>query len=222
MIRKALLGCVAVAAVSLALPVQAATNLVLNGDFELGNTAFSSDYAYSVDTTPPAVYDVDDDPNDGHPAFTSFGDHTSGAGKMMIVNGSEVPGQRVWYQNNVSVTANTTYFFWAWIASAHPTSPAQLKFSINGTEIGSTFMAPATTGNWQKFYTPWNSGANTTADIALVNQNTDFSGNDFALDDLGLSTSVPEPATWAMMIIGFGGVGSVLRRQRRSHLLQVA
>jgi hypothetical protein len=25
---------------------------------------------------------------------------------------------------------------------------------------------------------------------------------------------VPEPATWAMMILGFGGVGAILRRKR--------
>ncbi|HEX7947292.1 MAG TPA: PEPxxWA-CTERM sorting domain-containing protein, partial [Phenylobacterium sp.] len=25
---------------------------------------------------------------------------------------------------------------------------------------------------------------------------------------------VPEPATWAMMILGFGGIGAVLRRRR--------
>jgi len=27
-------------------------------------------------------------------------------------------------------------------------------------------------------------------------------------------TAVPEPATWAMMILGFGAAGSVLRRRR--------
>jgi hypothetical protein len=34
--------------------------------------------------------------------------------------------------------------------------------------------------------------------------------------------AVPEPATWAMMIIGFGGVGATLRNRRRSAMLQVA
>ena len=35
--------------------------------------------------------------------------------------------------------------------------------------------------------------------------------------------SVPEPATWAMMLVGFGGIGMAMRRQRRSRrLAQVA
>jgi hypothetical protein len=29
------------------------------------------------------------------------------------------------------------------------------------------------------------------------------------------TTTVPEPATWALMIVGFGGVGALLRRSRR-------
>jgi hypothetical protein len=33
----------------------------------------------------------------------------------------------------------------------------------------------------------------------------------------GIAAVVPEPATWAMMIIGFGGVGAMMRR-RRGHL----
>ena len=37
-----------------------------------------------------------------------------------------------------------------------------------------------------------------------------------------LQSAVPEPATWAMMILGFGGVGALLRHQRRSPLAAVA
>jgi hypothetical protein len=29
-----------------------------------------------------------------------------------------------------------------------------------------------------------------------------------------VQASVPEPATWAMMILGFGGVGALLRHRR--------
>jgi hypothetical protein len=35
---------------------------------------------------------------------------------------------------------------------------------------------------------------------------------------LDIASAIPEPATWAMMIIGFGGVGSALRSARRRRL----
>ncbi|MEW5687395.1 MAG: PEPxxWA-CTERM sorting domain-containing protein [Pseudomonadota bacterium] len=35
-------------------------------------------------------------------------------------------------------------------------------------------------------------------------------------DGSGIAVGVPEPATWAMMILGFGGVGATLRRRRAS------
>jgi hypothetical protein len=36
----------------------------------------------------------------------------------------------------------------------------------------------------------------------------------FASDSANVGNGVPEPATWAMMIIGFGGVGALMRRRR--------
>lgn len=35
-------------------------------------------------------------------------------------------------------------------------------------------------------------------------------------------TAVPEPATWGLMLLGFGGLGMVLRRRRRPGLAQIA
>ncbi len=40
-------------------------------------------------------------------------------------------------------------------------------------------------------------------------------GGTLAYIDVGRPGGVPEPATWTMMIVGFGGLGAVLRRQRR-------
>jgi hypothetical protein len=34
--------------------------------------------------------------------------------------------------------------------------------------------------------------------------------------------AVPEPATWAMMLIGFGGIGSALRRRKVKPAVQFA
>ena len=49
--------------------------------------------------------------------------------------------------------------------------------------------------------------------------------NNFAVDTLIFSSNaVPEPATWAMMLLGFGAAGTALRRGRRrkGELLQIA
>lgn len=206
------------ATVALATSVQAAPNLVTNGDFSAGNSGFGSDYGFSPGNgQPPAIYDVGTNPNAIHPSWTSFGDHTTGSGNMMIVNGSETPKAQVWFESGITVDPNTVYHFSTWIASSYPVSPGMLDFSINGVAIGPTFTASTTTGVWQLFQASWNSGANTTADIALVNQNLAFTGNDFALDDIALSTSapgVPEPTSWALMILGFAGAGAALRRRK--------
>ncbi len=40
-------------------------------------------------------------------------------------------------------------------------------------------------------------------------------GNSFEFDNLaGVIGGVPEPTTWTMMILGFGGIGALLRRRR--------
>ena len=43
------------------------------------------------------------------------------------------------------------------------------------------------------------------------------SGNSFEFDTLAArSAGVPEPAAWGLMILGFGGIGAVLRRRRQT------
>jgi hypothetical protein len=42
------------------------------------------------------------------------------------------------------------------------------------------------------------------------------------LDDVSLRAAVPEPATWAMMILGFGAIGLTLRGGRRRQIVATA
>ena len=43
-----------------------------------------------------------------------------------------------------------------------------------------------------------------------------------ALDNVSVMAAVPEPATWAMMIIGFGAAGSMVRSSRRRNAFSAA
>jgi len=169
------------------------TNVVTNGDFSAGNTGFTSSYTNKTTNNPngtnlfvEGTYAVDVNPNAYHTSFTQFGDHTTGSGKMLIVNGASVPNVTVWKQN-ITILANTDYVFSVWATSATPTNPAILQFSINGSPLGSTITPSASLpdGTWQYFTATWNSGATSgSVPIALVNQNIIASGNDFAIDDI--------------------------------------
>lgn len=172
-------------------------SVVSNGNFSSGNTGFTSQYAYRAvgDGGPngccgvlsaEGVYGVNTNPRNVHTSFASFTDHTSGSGQMLIVNGSPTNNLTVWTQN-ITVIANTDYVFSVWVTSASPANPAQLQFSINGSQLGTTIVpAAVANGTWQFFTTTWNSGSisGNNIPIALVNKNIVANGNDFAIDDI--------------------------------------
>ena len=165
-----------------------ATNLIANGDFSLGNTIFSSSYVYGTGGTygllsSEGQYAIAVNPNLTHINFANFGDHTTGTGNMMVVNGSSTPNVNIWCQT-ISVIPNTDYDFSAWGATCVASNPAILQFSINGVLIGTPLALPTATGVWTPFHATWNSGSNTSISICITDQATALSGNDFAIDDI--------------------------------------
>jgi hypothetical protein len=199
-----------------------AQNLFTNGDFSGGNVGFTSAYTFNATNLVGAgTYSVGTNPGPfNSPNWTSYGDHTSGTGNMMVVNGADVPGVSVWSQTVSGLTPNTDYFFSTWVASILSANPAELQFSVNGNPFGSIFTASPIEGQWNQWTATWNSGSSTSATFSLLNQNTNFFGNDFTLDDFSLTTqdpggtniSAPEPGTlalFAMPLLGF------LKRRRK-------
>ena len=164
-------------------------NLVSNGDFSAGNVGFTSSYTYAPPPSTTLIegnYSVYTDPFGVHTGFTSMGDHTTGTGSMMILNGGPTPTD-VWCET-IPVTPNTDYDFSAWIANCSsvtviPNVPI-LQFKINGVLIGTPYTVTSTPGVWTNFFSVWNSGVNTTATICIYDANTTAAGNDFALDDI--------------------------------------
>ena len=163
---------------------EAKTNLIANGDFEAGNKSFTTSYTYTTGSlVPEGYYSVDFNPNKHHASFSACVDHTTGKGKMMIVNGNTIAKSKIWGQK-ITVLPNKDYAFYAYVTPVHSNNPPILQFSINGVILGEPYKSPATTCQWNKFYAIWNSGSNTTADINIINQNIEANGNDFAIDDI--------------------------------------
>ena len=52
---------------------------------------------------------------------------------------------------------------------------------------------------------------------AIVGAQFQSTGNSFEFDNLASIAAVPEPASWAMMLLGFGALGTMLRRRRNGH-----
>jgi hypothetical protein len=206
-----------------------AQNLVTNGDFEAGNTGFTSGYAFApAANTDEGQYTVRSNPFPWNGLFKSAADHTSGAGLMFVGNGSPVDGSVVWSSGSIGVAANTDYFFEAFVmnvccSSPFPgNSPSILEFLVQGSateSLGTATTDLALAGTWEGLSKSWNSGANTSVVLSLINRNTARGGNDFAIDDVFLGTSstvtpVPEPETYALMLLGLGAVGAVARRRK--------
>lgn len=201
-----------------------AQNLIANGDFSAGATGFSSTYSTTVDgttanqgsyaaTTNPALL--------CSVCFPAIGDHTTGAGNMLFVDSAGTNPGYFWSQT-FAVTANTLYDFSIWATSLGSTGeiPA-LRVAANGASILGPIALPYTTGvtatTWNNYTGTWSSGAATSVTLEFFSANLGYSFNDFAIDDASftaVAAGVPEPATWAMMIGGFGLMGASLRRRK--------
>ncbi len=166
-------------------------NLVFNGDFELGNTGFFTNYLYNATSLwNEGTYWVGPNAAIVHSNFVGT-NHTPPPGvNFMVINGSGIPGTVVWSQT-INTVPGINYIFSAWISSVVAANPAQLQFYINGIALGPIFSAPNALNVWVEYFQIWNSAGNTIATISLVNQTTILSGNDFGVDDIYFAPVVP-------------------------------
>jgi hypothetical protein len=185
-----------VAALILVAATQPAKNLVVNGDFEKGNTGFTTAYSFSTtDISSAGYYTIGTNPSKAPGAYGdwgNFGDHTTGTGNMMIVNGSNPNSLLVW-QEVVSVKPSTNYIFAYWGADVDQNSSSlpSLVLNINDKRVGSPAVFPKNSpdagGKWQLYTFKWSSGSSTHARLAIFDLNTSGPANDFALDDISFT-----------------------------------
>ena len=173
-------------------------NLLLNADFEQGNTGFTSQYSY-VDSLHPSVlgagnYAITDDAYNVWSYRHQYG--YGGEGLYMIVDGANQPNRSVWSQT-VEVLPDTKYALSASFLSVgnFHLSTAQLQFKVNGEPVGNSIHLAADPNLWQDYMAVWNSNAATTATISLVDTNMLRQGNDFGVDNIRLTPILLCPST---------------------------
>jgi hypothetical protein len=119
-----------------------------------------------------------------------------------------------WTVNGLTAGAQYTLSFYD-VGGSGPVGVNPLTVTFTGaTALVSNDFTPLTTG--------WLSNAmsfRATAASATITFNASPTGGNLlsGIDNLSVS-SVPEPASWAMMLVGFFGLGGVLRSVRRHRL----
>jgi VPDSG-CTERM motif len=220
---KKFIGSLVVAMAVAAFANTACANLIVNGDFELGNVGFTSGYEFDNSANGLAnggegagagKYSVVSDPNFSHSAFPTAVDHTPGAGTlMMVVNGSGIAGKTVWEQTVAPpLLLGATYAFSFYAMNVYPDSPAKLDVSFGGSSLGTFDLTSAGTDVWTLFTATFTATANNTA--GLIDLNLTAFGNDFALDDIALNLVAVPDAGSAVALLGIALTGiEVLRRK---------
>lgn len=159
-------------------------NLIRNGNFEEGNSHFSSDLTYDSSEVLPGHYSVTNDASTLNPTFIQLSGHTTGNDRYFVGDPAGNEDEKIWC-SEVSVTPQTEYEFAVWVAIAHRShdNASEIIFSVNGSKVGDA--ASLRNQNWVQYKWKWQSGSMSgNISLCLVNDVLTSSGNDLAIDDV--------------------------------------
>jgi gliding motility-associated-like protein len=163
-------------------------NLIVNPDFSLGNVGFNSGHFFTTNYSPCNYY-VDSLWFSNLFANFNLTDHTATADNRYMQLDGCTSITMIWEETNIPVQPNTNYAFSFWASRADQVQPI-FEMHFIGNSTGNTILNTVTgipyTGvwTWDQYGVPvWNSGANTSVTIQILNLETNGFGNDFGLDD---------------------------------------
>jgi hypothetical protein len=191
-----------------------AQNLIVNGDFEQGNSGFSSKYRYVSPYynnlpvgIPDTCYTVDNKSRGhgigwlGWPDVYGYLGSADNPNKYMLVNGwgtTDAPNKYVWKQQ-VNVTSQTNYTFKCWVCNLSQSywpitaNPSQIRIKINGNWVGPAVTLDINNHDFQQITRTWPSGdvsGQVYIEIYDVYTQDPFDGDDFGLDHISFVPDV--------------------------------
>jgi Protein of unknown function (DUF642)/PEP-CTERM motif len=145
------------------------------------------------------------------------------------ITGAGNQGTFVGINQTVSLTQGTNYELTFWVGnvtgdgtpgsnSAVYTGASTIALLIDGTQVGLFTNSNVIVGNvdWEEFTYDFTA---TFSSELIEFQNATTADNYAGLDDVSIATviaGVPEPSSWAMMILGFFGLSAITCRRRRN------
>ena len=225
----------ALLALASVVPMAANANLVINGDFESGNTGFTSSHILVIGTgtalfpAPPAVpasgdggvgnenmynegtYTVTNaEPGAWHALWRNDLDLTN-HDRYFLVNGATQAGVGVWSQVIPGLVDGQLYRLSFDVANALSagTAAAQLSLSL-GNSIVLNVNAPAGNQQWINVFGDFIFDGSGGSSANILNAIVAEQGNDFAIDNISLEP-VPEPFT-----VGLGALGLAAFMRKRA------
>ena len=206
---------VAALATAAAVPASASTNLLVNGNFEASTSQTS---------TPPGWTNIGH--TDGVIAYSLFGTPAYDGNYYYDIGGfgGAMPSIGDGITQSVATVAGTSYT----LTFGYTGENTQGVTTVLNVLIGSQLSQFTIVGDGSGlFHQPFQTtslnylatGASTAISFTIASS-TMIGNNDPLIDGVSFTglagNAVPEPASWAMMIAGFGLVGAAARRRRVS------
>jgi gliding motility-associated-like protein len=184
-------------------------NYLFNGHFEFGGPGVGfnvNGQGYSLISPPyfgstqPGDFAITNNPLPLNTNFfLPFGDHSSGQGNMLVVDGVNIGGGQAFWQAGSNgggvcgLTAGNTYVLSYWLHAAsslvqNVVSQADVKATFNNAvniQVLTPTLAPLPAAGWQAYEVEFEA-TNSCVNISLYDDNINITGNDFAIDDIAV------------------------------------